>query len=58
MLSRFMPKKKEEPGPIQISEMTEMTDMSEMTETKELLLQRASTILLALEKMIEDKKNI
>ena len=56
MLSKFKPKKKEEPEPIQMSEMTEMTDMSEMTETKELLLQRASTILLALEKMIEDKK--
>ena len=39
-----------------MSEMTEMTDMSEMIETKELLLQRASSILLALEKMIEDKK--
>tara|TARA_Y100000816_G_scaffold129523_1_gene91332 strand:- start:4770 stop:4898 length:129 start_codon:yes stop_codon:yes gene_type:complete len=36
--------------------MTKMTNMSEMTDTKELLFQKASSILLALEKMIDEKK--
>ena len=52
MLSKMISRKqKEKPEPIQMSEMTEINAK------KQLLLERSSSILLTLEKMIDDKKN-